>query len=127
MVDVKARELTIARQLYAEAYEPVRATPTLDVLERQQRLLGAADSLEKRAHEIHDWHEGIFARVLTIATSVVGITVARLILDPLGLGPRLQAMRDHAPASRARRRSQVRPELIRRTPHSTICRSTNGR
>jgi hypothetical protein len=62
-------------------------TPTLDVLERQQRLLGAADALEKRAHAIHDWpvDEGIFARVLTIATSVVGITVARLILDPFGL------------------------------------------
>jgi hypothetical protein len=87
MVEVKARELAIARRLYAEAYEPVQVTPTLDVLERQQRLLGAADALEKRAHAIHDWpvDEGIFARVLTIATSVVGITVARLILDPFGL------------------------------------------
>ena len=57
------------------------------MLERRQRLLGAADGLEKRAHAIHDWpiDEGTFARVLTVATSVVGITIARLILDPLGL------------------------------------------
>lgn len=87
LVERKAGELATARRLYAEAYEPVRATPTLETLERQQRLLGAADALEKRANAIHDWpiDEGTFARVLTIATSVVGITIARLILDPFGL------------------------------------------
>jgi hypothetical protein len=87
MVVVKASELEIARELYAEAYEPVRTAPTLEALERQHRLLGAADALEKRAQAIHEWpiDEGIFARVITIATSVVAITVARLILDPLGL------------------------------------------
>ena len=87
MVTVKARELAIARQLYAEAYEPVRAAPTLEALEQQRSLLAAADALEKRARAIHDWpiDEGTFARVLTITTSVIGITIARLILDPLGL------------------------------------------
>jgi hypothetical protein len=87
MVEVKAQELAIAQDLYAQAYEPVRATPTLEVLERQRNLLAAADSLEKRAREIHDWpiDEGTFARVITIATSVAAITVARLILDPFGL------------------------------------------
>jgi hypothetical protein len=87
MVDVKARELAIARELYAQAYEPVRTAQTLEALERQHRLLGAADALEKRAHAIHEWpiDEGTLARVITIATSVVAITVARLILDPLGL------------------------------------------
>lgn len=84
MVAVKARELAIARQLYAEAYEPVRAAPSLAALEQQRTLLAAADALEKRARAIHDWpiDEGTFARVLTI---VIGITIARLILDPLGL------------------------------------------
>jgi hypothetical protein len=50
-------------------------------------VLAAADALEKRAHAIHDWpiDEGTFARVLTITTSVIGITIARLILDPFGL------------------------------------------
>lgn len=87
MVEVKAGELAIARALYAEAYEPLRASPTLDVLERQRSLLAAADALEKRANALHDWpiDEGTFARVLTIATSVVAITIGRLILDPFGL------------------------------------------
>jgi hypothetical protein len=87
MVKVKAEELELARGLYAEAYEPLRASPTLETLEQQRNLLAAADALEKRAKAIHDWpiDEGTFARVLTIATSVVAITLGRLILDPFGL------------------------------------------
>lgn len=87
MVAVKVRELALARGLYAQAYEPIRATPTLESLEAQRNLLGAADALERRAREIHEWpiDEGTFARVLTITTSVIAITIARLILDPLGL------------------------------------------
>jgi len=42
MIEVKKRELTVARRLYAEAYQPVRETTTLETLERQQPLLGAA-------------------------------------------------------------------------------------
>jgi hypothetical protein len=87
MVEIKASELAIARDLYAKAYEPVRASPTLDALGQQHRLLAAADALEQRARSIHDWpiNEGTFARVITITTSVIGITIARLILDPFGL------------------------------------------
>jgi hypothetical protein len=87
MVEVKAEEVALARELYAQAYAPVRESPTLDTLEQQRNLLSAADALEKRAKSIHDWpiDEGTFARVLTIATSVVAITIGRLILDPLGL------------------------------------------
>lgn len=87
MVEVKTQELGLARDLYGKAYEPVRRTPTLETLEAQRNLLSAADGLEKRAKAIHDWpiDEGTFARVLTIATSVVAIAIGRLILDPLGL------------------------------------------
>jgi hypothetical protein len=87
MIAVKSHELELARDLYAQAYEPVRVEPTLETLEQQRSLLGAADALEKRAHAIHDWpiDEGTFARVLTITTSVVAMIVARLILEPLGL------------------------------------------
>jgi hypothetical protein len=87
MVEVKAEELTLARELYAKAYKPVRDAPTLETLEAQRNLLSAADGLEKRAKAIHDWpiDEGTFARVLTIATSVVAIAIGRLILDPFGL------------------------------------------
>ena len=87
MVEVKESELRVARELYAEAYEPVAAAPTLEALERQHRLLGAADALEKRAQAIHDWpiDEGTLARVITITTSVIAMIVARIILTPLGL------------------------------------------
>jgi hypothetical protein len=87
MVDVKRRELAIARALYANAYGPVRSAQTLEALERQRGLLSAADALEKRAREIHEWpiDERTLAWVLTIATSVVAMTVGRAILDPLGL------------------------------------------
>jgi hypothetical protein len=87
MVAVKKNELAVARDLYAQAYEPLRAAPTLDALERQRQLLAAADALEKRALGIHEWPiaEGTVARVITITTSVMAITTARLILDPLGL------------------------------------------
>jgi hypothetical protein len=87
MAEVKASELATARQLYAEAYGPVRAAPTLETLEQQRQLLGAADALESRARAIHEWpiDEGTVARVITIATSVVAVTIARLILDPFGL------------------------------------------
>jgi hypothetical protein len=87
MIAVKANELATARELYAQAYEPLRSVPTLEVLDQQHTLLGAADALEKRANAIHDWpiDEGRWARVATIATSVVAVTIGRLILDPLGL------------------------------------------
>lgn len=86
MVDVKEAELALARELYAEAYEPVRTERTLEALERQHSLLGAADALEKRARAIHAWPvaEGTWAWVIGIATSVVAIACARLILRPFG-------------------------------------------
>jgi hypothetical protein len=87
MVEVKMGELEIGRELYEQAYTPVHEARTLDVLEEQRSLLGAADALEKRANAIHEWpfDEGTVTRVITIATSVVAITIGRLILDPLGL------------------------------------------
>jgi hypothetical protein len=86
IVDVKENHLALARQLYAEAYEPLRAERTLEALERQHSLLGAADALEKRAHAIHAWPvaEGTWAWLIGIGTSVVAIACARLILRPLG-------------------------------------------
>jgi hypothetical protein len=87
MVTVKRVELERARDLYAQAYEPVHAAPTLDVLERQRNLLSAADALEKRAIAIHEWpfSERTPTVVITIVTSVIAMTIGRLILDPLGL------------------------------------------
>ena len=87
MVEVKTSELARARELYAEAYDPVRTEGTLAALERQHIRLGAADALEKRAQAIHEWpiDEGTVAWVITITTSVIAVAIARLILSPLGL------------------------------------------
>jgi hypothetical protein len=87
MVEVKADELAVARALYAQAYQPVHEPRTLEALEQQRGLLGTADALEKRASGIHEWpfDEGTLARVITITTSVIAMTIGRLILDPLGL------------------------------------------
>jgi hypothetical protein len=85
-VEVKESKLELARQLYAEAYEPLREARTLEALERQHTLLGAADALEKRARAIHDWPvaEATWAWVIGIGTSAVAIACARLLLRPLG-------------------------------------------
>jgi hypothetical protein len=87
MQEAKKQALEIARGLYDEAYAPIRSDPILETLERQQSLLSAAEALEKRALAIHEWpvDEGTVARVITIATSVVAMATARLILDPFGL------------------------------------------
>jgi hypothetical protein len=87
MVEVKLSALGVARDLYAEAYAPVHATPTLEALERQRNLLAAADALEKRAASIHEWPfaERTPTLVIAIVTSVIAMTIGRLILDPLGL------------------------------------------
>jgi hypothetical protein len=87
MVAVKRDEVARARELYASAYEPVRASPTLDVLEQQRNLLAAAEALEERATSIHEWPfaERTPTLVVTVVTSVVAMTLGRLILDPFGL------------------------------------------
>lgn len=87
MVEVKTSEVAIVRDLYARAYKPVRRTPTLETLEQQRGLLGAADALEKRANAIHECpiDQATFAWVIGITTSVLAMTVGRAILKPLGL------------------------------------------
>lgn len=87
MLAVKQAELQRALALYQEAYEQVQQEPTLEVLQRQAGPLGAAESLEKRAERIQEWpfDEATFARVVTIASSVAAVIIARLILAPAGL------------------------------------------
>jgi hypothetical protein len=87
MTAVKEGQVASARELYAEAYEPVRVEPTLEALERQRGLISAAEALEKRALAIHDWpvDQATWAWVIGIATSVFALTLGRLILKPLGI------------------------------------------
>jgi hypothetical protein len=87
MAAVKQRETELALDLYREAYRQVRAHPTLEVLREQAALLKAAEDLEKRAAQVQTWpfDEVTMARVVTIATSVAAVVIARLILAPAGL------------------------------------------
>jgi hypothetical protein len=87
MTAVKQRELERARDLYMQAYQQVRDNPTLEGLQQQASLLSVAEALEKRAERIQEWpfDEATFARVVTIASSVAAVIIARLILDPVGL------------------------------------------
>jgi hypothetical protein len=87
MTAVKEGQVAISRELYAEAYEPVRVERTLEALERQRGLITAAEALEKRALAIHDWpvDQATWAWVIGIATSVFALTLGRLILKPLGI------------------------------------------
>ena len=87
MVAAKQRELRWARDLYVQAFEPVRKAGTLKALERQSSLLSAAEALEKRAERIQEWpfDEGMFARVVAISSTVVAAILARLLLAPLGI------------------------------------------
>jgi hypothetical protein len=63
MMAVKQRALERAVDLYRQAYQPVRA------------------------ERIQEWpfDEATFARVVTIASSVAAVVIARIILDPVGL------------------------------------------
>jgi hypothetical protein len=72
----------IARRL-----ETLRETTSNVLDERQHRLLGAADALERGAEVTHEWpiDEGMVAWVITITTTVIAVAIGRLILSPLGL------------------------------------------
>ena len=87
MVEAKAKSSRSPATSMRRRTRPYGNARSLETLEQQRNLLGAADALEQRAKSIHDWpiDEGTFARVITIATSVVAITIGRLILDPFGL------------------------------------------
>jgi hypothetical protein len=87
MEAVKNQGLAHARELYQQAYRPLGEKPTLAVLDANANLLRAAGDLEQRAERIQAWpfDEGTFARVVTIASSVVAAIITRLLLAPTGL------------------------------------------
>jgi hypothetical protein len=87
MAEAKRKQAARARQLYAEAYEPLRFSPSLEILERQAPLLAAAEALEKRADGIQTWpfSSALLARAVVTATSVLVAVITRLAQRALGL------------------------------------------
>jgi ABC-type multidrug transport system fused ATPase/permease subunit len=87
MILARKQEIAKAKKLYAEAYEPLRSAPSLELLQKQAPLLSAAEALEKRLEGIQTWpfSDAIFVRIVAIATSVVTAIIVKLILIPLGM------------------------------------------
>lgn len=87
MVIARKGEMAKAHELYAKAYEPLRTTPSLELLGKQAPLLSAAEALEKRLEGIQTWpfSDTILVRIVAIASSVVTAIVVKLLLKPLGM------------------------------------------
>ena len=81
MSAAKARYIAQTRDLFAQAYEPVRRSNSLDALQAQAPLLGPAQALEERAERILEWpiDEGMTARVAIILTGIVTGLLLRFI------------------------------------------------
>jgi hypothetical protein len=86
MSAAKQRYVAISRALFREAYEPVRAEPSLNVLEAQSSALRVAQSLVERAEHVQEWpiDERATAWVAVVITGVVTSLIVRLVLTAAG-------------------------------------------
>lgn len=87
LLSAKARHLTWARELYAQALRPVRGEGGLAALRAGALELVAAEAVERKAAAIQEWpfDEGILRAIAAIVTSVTTAILARLVLTRLGL------------------------------------------
>ncbi len=88
MSAAKARYVAIARDLYADAYAPIRNAAGVRPLEAQASALTAAQSLEERAHNLPTWpvDEGTLRFIAVVVTGVVTSLVVRGLFAALGFG-----------------------------------------
>ena len=79
MSAAKTRYIGIARDLYDQAYAPVRREPTIGRLEQQSTALSAAQSLNERAHGLPTWpiNESTLRFIAVVVTGVVTSMVVR--------------------------------------------------
>jgi len=86
MAAAKARHVTIARRLYADAYAPIRVKPNLDALEAQSNVLSVAQSLDERAHGLPTWpiDEGTLRFLVVVITGVITSLVVRGLFAAIG-------------------------------------------
>jgi hypothetical protein len=87
MVDAKRGYVALARGMYSEAYEPIRAKPSLKVLETRSTVLGVAQSLVERAEKILEWpvDERATTWVVVVLTGVTTGLIVRLVLTVAGI------------------------------------------
>jgi hypothetical protein len=87
MSEAKATYVAQTRAVFAEAYAPLRAKPSVKGLKAQASVLGVAQALAERAERIQEWpvDERMTAWVAIIATGVVTSVIVRLLLVAAGL------------------------------------------
>jgi hypothetical protein len=87
MAEAKKGYLREARELYAQAYAPLRTDHSVAMLEKQAAVLGAAEGVEKRAESIFEWpiDDGMLRTLAVIITGVVTSLVVRGVFALLGL------------------------------------------
>ena len=87
MAAAKDRYVAIARQLYADAYAPVRDRPDVATLEASSSALSVAQSLDERAAGLPTWpiDEGTARFVVVIITGVVTSLIVRALFAAVGV------------------------------------------
>jgi hypothetical protein len=87
MAEAKAAYVAQTRALFAEAYAPLRARPTVKELKAQASVLSVGQALEERAERILEWpvDERMTAWVAIIVTGVVTSLIVRVLLVAAGL------------------------------------------
>lgn len=86
MTRAKAGYVREASNLYMEAFGPLRESYSLDTLMAQAPLLGAAESLEKRAESILEWpiDDRVVGRLVIVVTGVVTAVASTFVLQQIG-------------------------------------------
>lgn len=86
MARAKDRYITLVRELYADAYAPVRVSQRVEQLEAQATALRAAQSLDERAHSLLTWPigEGTVKFLVAIVSSVAISVIVRALFAVVG-------------------------------------------
>ena len=86
MVSARDRFTQFTRQLYAEAYAPIRADPKAATMEARSAALRVAQSLDERAHNLLTWpiNEGTVRFIAVVITSVLTSLIVRALFAAVG-------------------------------------------
>jgi hypothetical protein len=86
MSKAKNGYVALTRRLYDEAYEPLRRSPSVAVLEEQSGALRAAQSLDARAHDLPTWplNQEALRFTAAIVASVLTTLIVRALFAAVG-------------------------------------------
>ena len=87
MVTARSGYLAWARDLYAQALAPLRASPTVEVLERQAARITAATEIERRVKEIAEWpfDDWVLRTLVAILLGATAGVAARAVATGIGI------------------------------------------